>query len=81
MSRLFAMDKGSVENISFLQPAVGNFDGVTAVDTLTNPNSIKPADATGTDNPDNSDTYSNAPMADAPPSARSSNGHATKHAH
>jgi len=80
MSRLFAMDKGTVENIAFLQPAVGNFDGVTSVDTLTNPNSLKTADATpAADNPDNSDTYSSTPMSDAPPSARSSNAHSTKH--
>ncbi|HEX4140263.1 MAG TPA: penicillin-binding transpeptidase domain-containing protein [Candidatus Methylacidiphilales bacterium] len=39
MSRLFAMDKGATENIAFLQPALGNFNGLGAVDTATNPNS------------------------------------------
>jgi penicillin-binding protein 2 len=77
MSRLFAMDKGAVENVAFLQPAQGNFNGLGAVDTGTNVNSNKPADMT--DNPDNSDTYSTTPMADAPPSARSSNSKTHKH--
>jgi penicillin-binding protein 2 len=39
MSRLLAMDKGAVENVAFLEPAVGNFNGLGAVDTATNPNS------------------------------------------
>jgi penicillin-binding protein 2 len=79
MSRLFAMDKGAVENVAFLQPALGNFNGASPVSTLTNVNSTKPADATAiTDNPDNTDTYSTTPTADAPPSARSSN---SKHKH
>jgi len=38
MSRLFAMDKGATENIAFLQPALGNFNGLGAVDSATNPN-------------------------------------------
>jgi len=80
MSRLFAMDKGATENVAFLQPAVGNFNGIGAVDISTNINSNKPADATTiTDNPDNSDVYANTPMADAPPSARSSNSAKHKH--
>jgi penicillin-binding protein 2 len=78
MSRLFAMDKGAVENVTFLQPALGNFNGASPVIAQTNLNS-KSTDAT--DNPDNNDTYSTAPMADAPPSARSSNAHSTKHGH
>ena len=85
MSRLFAMDKGNVENLAFLQPAVGNFNGVGAVDTSTNINSTKPADTTtvaatpvgGTTPPDdaeNNDASVTAPAADAPPaSARNSN--------
>jgi penicillin-binding protein 2 len=78
MSRLYAMDKGAVENVAFLQPAMGNFNGATEV--VAGANVIKPADATDTtDNPDNGDAYSTTPMADAPPSARSSN--ATKHKH
>jgi penicillin-binding protein 2 len=38
MSRLFAMDKGATESIAFLQPALGNFNGLGAVDSATNPN-------------------------------------------
>jgi hypothetical protein len=75
------MDKGAVETISFLQPALGNFNGIGAVDIQTNINSNKPADTTAaTDNIDNNDASVNAPAADAPPSARSSNS-ATKHKH
>jgi penicillin-binding protein 2 len=83
MSRLFAMDKGATENISFLQPAIGNFNGLGAVDTTSNPNSAptpaatpaKPGDVTApADNPDDNDASVTAPAADAPPtSARSSN--------
>ncbi len=94
MSRLFAMDKGAQENVAFLQPAAGNFNGSTAVDTQTNPNSNKPAGpATATtggtdttdrdDNPDNNDASVSAPAADAPPlpaSARNSNS-GPKHKH
>jgi len=72
MSRLFAMDKGAVENVAFLQPALGNFNGIGAVDTQTNVNS-KPAD-TSTNTADNNDASSDTPTADAPPtSARNSN--------
>jgi penicillin-binding protein 2 len=46
MSRLFAMDKGATENIAFLQPALGNFNGLGAVDTATNPNSTGTATTT-----------------------------------
>jgi len=77
MSRLFAMDKGAVENVAFLQPAVGNFNGLGAVDLSTNVNSANPTDVTN--NPDNNDTYSTTPMADAPPSARNSNSAKHKH--
>jgi hypothetical protein len=89
MSRLFAMDKGATENLAFLQPAVGNFNGVGAVDTTTNINSTKGPDVPGTvttaangttppDNAENNDASVDAPAADAPPvSARSSN---SKHA-
>jgi penicillin-binding protein 2 len=80
MSRLFAMDKGAVENVAFLQPALGNFNGASPIDTLTNVNSAKATDAaTAMDNPDNSDTYANTPTADAPPSARNSNSKQNKH--
>jgi penicillin-binding protein 2 len=83
MSRLFAMDKGATEDLAYLQPALGNFNGLGAVDTSTNPNSGAAATAsTGTATPagngdvqDNNDASANAPAADAPPlSARSSNG-------
>jgi penicillin-binding protein 2 len=89
MSRLFAMDKGATENIAFLQPALGNFNGLGAVDTTTNPNSTGTGTttaATGTTTPaspdtagngdmqDDNDASANAPAADAPPtSARDSN--------
>jgi penicillin-binding protein 2 len=82
MSRLFAMDKGAVENVAFLQPALGNFNGASPVETLTNINSKTTATTDATtamDNPDNTDTYANTPTADAPPSARSSNS--KKHTH
>lgn len=87
MSRLFAMDKGAVENVAFLQPAVGNFNGLGAVDTNTNINSTKGPDTTtaspdattSADNPVNNDASVIAPAADAPPSARSSNS--KKHTH
>jgi len=82
MSRLFAMDKGATENVAFLQPIQGNFNGIGSVDTDTNVNSNKPSDAT-TGAPDNNDASVSAPAADAPPpSARSSNSHTTtKHGH
>jgi penicillin-binding protein 2 len=91
MSRLFAMDKGATENIAFLQPAQGNFNGVGAVDTTTNINSTNPgntttaatATTTGStpppDDTENNDASVTAPAADAPPSARNSNS--KKHAH
>ena len=79
MSRLLAMDKGATETVAFLQPAVGNFNGVGAVDTTTNINSTKGPDVPGTpaDNTENNDASVIAPAADAPPSARSSNAHPT----
>jgi len=48
MSRLFAMDKGATENIAFLQPALGNFNGLGAVDSATNPNTNGTGTATTT---------------------------------
>jgi len=80
MSRLFAMDKGAVENVAFLQPAQGNFNGIGVVDTQTNINSNKPSD-TSTDTADINDASVNAPAGDAPPSARSSNSISKKHGH
>jgi penicillin-binding protein 2 len=87
MSRLFAMDKGAVENVVFLPPALGNFNGIGAVDTQSTANSNKPADATTaatatntTDNIDNNDASANAPAADAPPpSARGSSSKQHRH--
>jgi penicillin-binding protein 2 len=91
MSRLFALDKGAVENAAYLPPAEGNFNGIGAVDTQTNVNStgkpagvvpavaINPAtvDTTpSTDAPVDNDASVTAPAADAPPSARSSGAHA-----
>jgi membrane peptidoglycan carboxypeptidase len=48
MSRLFAMDKGATESIAFLQPALGNFNGLGAVDMASNPNSSNAPMTTGT---------------------------------
>jgi penicillin-binding protein 2 len=82
MKRLFDMDdKGAAENVAFLQPVEGNFNGIGAVDTQTNINSNKSADTTtATSTADNNDASVNAPAADAPPlSARNSN--APKHGH
>jgi penicillin-binding protein 2 len=94
MSRLFAMDKGAVENVAFLQPSVGNFDGIGAVDTDSNVNSNGKADTTtaattttagGTatapaDNVENNDASVSAPAGDAPPPApTSARGSNSKH--
>jgi penicillin-binding protein 2 len=87
MSRLFAMDKGATENVAFLQPAVGNFNGIGAVDTSTNVNSNGKADTTTVvangaapaDIIQNNDASISAPAADAPPSARSSNSGRHQH--
>jgi penicillin-binding protein 2 len=81
MTRLFAMDAGAQENVSFLQPALGNFNGLGAVDTDSNPNS-KPDDATTTPVANN-DASSAAPAADAPPMPSSARGssNATKFRH
>lgn len=95
MSRLFAMDKGAPQNIAYLQPAMGNFNGLGAVDTASNPNSGgKASDASATTDtstpagndtaPDDNDASMTAPAADAPPttpnSARSSNS-SSRHRH
>ena len=77
MSRLFAMDKGTPENIAFLQPATGNFNGIGAVDTDTNVNSTGKGggdSASNGDTTDNNDASANAPAADAPPMASSARG-------
>jgi penicillin-binding protein 2 len=84
MSRLFAMDKGAVENVAFLQPALGNFNGLGAVDTQTNVNSTTPAASPGPVVPPTStaggpvvevnDPTATTPAADAPPSSARSSG-------
>jgi penicillin-binding protein 2 len=69
MQRLFALDKGAVENVSYLQPAVGNFNGVTEVENHA-------ADATSPI--DNPDAPSSTPMPDLPPIGNPASS--TKHA-
>jgi len=79
MKRLFALDTGSVENVSFLQPAQGNFNGVGQTDLGGNDNSDKPVDKP-IDNEDDSDN-SSTPTGDMPangapnPSANSKRAH------
>jgi penicillin-binding protein 2 len=78
MKRLFAMDAGKVENVAFLQPSQGNFNGIGQVDVQTNDNSNHSSDITsGMDNTDDSST----PTADAPPRNVSNPSASTKHAH
>ena len=77
MKRLFAMDAGNVENVAFLQPAQGNFNGIGQVDVQTNDNSNHSADTTpGMNNTDDSST----PTADAPPRNVGNPNASTKHA-
>jgi len=67
MRRLFAMDKGAVETPTFLQPAIGNFNGATVDNSHPWDTATKPGDA-GTDtSADNPDAPSSTPMPDAPP--------------
>jgi penicillin-binding protein 2 len=99
MSRLFAMDKGTgndayAQNIAFLQPVVGNFNSLGAVDTASNPNStsgpVNPDAAapaivvsnspTGSgDVPINNDASVSAPTPDAPPTHAANSS--SKHRH
>jgi penicillin-binding protein 2 len=75
MSRLFAMDAGAQENVAFLKPAEGNFDGATTV-THTDPDAAA--------NVDNPDAPSTAPTPDIPPmpsSARTSNANSSSRHH
>lgn len=71
MKRLFAMDQGAVENVAFLKPAVGNFNGVTDIEVHSDTSS-KPTDpgaaAAAADAADNPDAPSSSPTADVPPS-------------
>jgi penicillin-binding protein 2 len=69
MRRLFALDKGAVENVAYLQPAVGNFNGVTEVE-------VHPGDLTSP--ADNPDAPSSTPMPDLPPGGNPAAS--TKHA-
>jgi len=82
MKRLFAMDAGNVENVAFLQPAQGNFNGLGQVDVSTNDNSNNKSvdNGSGMDNPDNLDN-SSTPTADVPPQNVGNPGASTKHAH
>ncbi len=77
MKRLLALDAGGTENIAFLNPLQGNFNGVTDVEVHADP-TAKPGDDSTTDS--NGDA---SPPPDAPPlpaSARNS-GSGSKHAH
>jgi len=86
MKRLFAMDAGNVENVSFLQPLQGNFKGATEAEseaaatppTTTAPSAAptaKPADDDSTD-----DDMDNTPTADAPSTAHAVPASGTKRA-
>jgi penicillin-binding protein 2 len=66
MKRLFAMDAGNVENVAYLPPLVGNFKGVTDVETHTD-DSTKPA-TPGT-SADTGGDEDNNPQPDSPPAA------------
>jgi penicillin-binding protein 2 len=72
MRRLFAMDTGATENVAFLQPAQGNFNGATTVV----PHSPDADAAAAADNPD---APSTAPMPDIPPLPSSARGSGTRH--
>jgi len=85
MRRLFDLETGSVENAKFLQPAVGNFNGITEVqtynpDAATGNSSATAADAASNDtangdNPNSDTSNRETSTADVPPaSARASNG-------
>jgi len=80
MTRLFALDNGSTENVSFLQPAEGNFNGATTDDAHPWDGGNKSGDASNSDDTDASSPT--MPMAPSLPSARSSNTSAgSKHGH
>lgn len=80
MKRLFAMDAGNVENVSYLQPVQGNFNGIGQVDLQTNDNSNKQVENGATVDMDDSD--SSTPAADMPPIRNVANPSAsTKRAH
>jgi penicillin-binding protein 2 len=77
MSRLFAMDKGAQENISFLQPAMGNFNGATVPTASPVAKAVVPdSAATGTDTVVNNDKADATPEADAPPTGQQETKHA-----
>jgi penicillin-binding protein 2 len=73
MTRLFALDKGSTENVTFLQPAEGNFNGATTDNSHPWDSSAKPGDATSTNDDDTDASGPAMPSPDAPASARNSN--------
>jgi penicillin-binding protein 2 len=73
MTGLFAMDKGATENIAFLKPAEGNFNGATTDDT--HPwDSSKAGDAASND-----DTDASSPTMPAPPTPSSARSSGSKH--
>jgi penicillin-binding protein 2 len=83
MKRLFAMDAGNVENVAYLPPLVGNFKGVTDVETHNDDDSgtgAKPATAA---NGASADTGGddNTPQPDAPPSASARSSGTGKRVH
>jgi hypothetical protein len=59
MRRLFALDQGATENVAFLAPAQGNFNGATTADA-------HPWDTSTGPSPDNPDAPSTDPMAVPP---------------
>jgi penicillin-binding protein 2 len=82
MRRLFAMDAGAVETPTFLQPVVGNFNGITEVDASTNTATLQSATDTSNGStiaPSSDDNAS--PASDAPPGIIGNPGASTKHAH
>jgi len=81
MRRLFALDTGAVENVAYLQPAQGNFNGVTDVEThLPAPGTPgAPATADNGSPLDNPDAPSSTPMPDLPPIGNPASS--TKRAH
>jgi membrane peptidoglycan carboxypeptidase len=88
MKRLFAMDAGNVENVSFLQPAAGNFNGATVVEptpaastgviTGTNGSGVKTGSPAAESDTDDASTI---PAADMPPRVVGNPGASTKRAH
>ncbi|MCE0483808.1 MAG: penicillin-binding protein 2 [Methylacidiphilales bacterium] len=79
MSRLFAMEKGAPENVAFLQPAEGNFNGSTTDETHPWDTTAKTGDTDST--ADSTDASATTPAADLPPIPTSARSSGMKHAH